>query len=191
MFEEWLTKATYPVRHGVHSNSAFAVGLLLDAAPVLGADSAARAAAAAVRRWYLEDRDCPADWEPSGQDFLSPALAEADAVRRVLREEEFAGWLTGFLPGLAEGRPRGLLEPPVVCDPHDPQLGHLLGLSLSRAAALRSIAAALPSSDQRRPVLAGAADAHLAAGLPHTTTGDFTTDHWLATFAALALESGT
>jgi hypothetical protein len=191
MAEEWLDKATYPVRHGVHSNSAFAAGLLLDAAPVLGADGAARAAAAAVRRWYLPDRDYPAAWEPSGQDFLSPALAEADAVRRVLPQEEFAEWLTGFLPGLAERRPRGLLEPPVVSDPHDPQTGHLLGLGLSRAAALRSVAAALPRHDPRRPVLANAAQAHLAAGLPHTITGDFATDHWLATFATLALESGT
>jgi hypothetical protein len=189
MFEEWLARATYPVRHGVHGNSAFALGLLMDAAPVLRQDSTARAAAAAVGRWYLEDRDCPAGWEPSGQDFLSPALTEADAVRRILPREEFAGWLTGFLPGLAERRPRGLLEPPAVSDPRDPQIGHLLGLSLSRAAALRSLASALPPGDPRGPVLAGAADAHLAAGLPHATTGDFTSDHWLGTFAILALDS--
>jgi hypothetical protein len=184
LFEEWLAKATYPIRYGVHGNSAFALGLLLDAG------TATDAAAAAVRRWFLGDRDCPAGWEPSGQDFLSPALTEADAVRRVLTDAgEFGTWLDGFLPGLAAGEPATLLAPPEVSDPADPQIGHLLGLSLSRSAALRSIAAALPGGDPRVPVLSASADAHLAAGLPHVSTGIWAADHWLATFAVLALES--
>lgn len=183
LFEEWLAKATYPVRHGVHSNSAFALGLLLDAG------IATDAARDAVRRWFLADRDYPAAWEPSGQDFVSPALTEADVVRRVLPGADFAAWLTGFLPGLAEREPAVLLTPPEVSDPDDPQIGHLLGLSLSRAAALRSLAAALPDTDQRVPVLTTAATAHLAAGLPSVATGVWASDHWLATFATLALET--
>ncbi|GHH72512.1 hypothetical protein GCM10018793_09670 [Streptomyces sulfonofaciens] len=179
----WLAKATYPIRHGVHTNSAFALGLLLDSG------TATEAATDAVRRWFLADRDYPAAWEPSGQDFLSPALTEADAVRRILPEAEFAEWLTGFLPGLAEGRPAGLLTPPVVSDPADPQIGHLLGLGLSRAAALSSIGRALPAGDPRVAVLSAAAADQLTAALPFVATGTWASDHWLATFATLALES--
>jgi DUF2891 family protein len=189
LFEDWLARTDYPVRHGTHTNSAFALGLLLDAAPALGAVSTERAATEAVRRWFLRDRDHPSNWEPSGQDFLSPVLTEADTVRRVLSAEECADWLTGLLPGLADGAHGTLLVPPAVSDPGDPQIGHLLGLSLSRATALWSIAGALPSGDSRVPVLSDAAEAHLAHGLQHAVTGDFTTDHWLATFAALALEA--
>ncbi len=190
--ETWLSKATYPVRHGAHANSAFSLGLLLDAAPLLGpaAATVATAATQAVHRWYRADRDYPARWEPSGEDFLSPALTEADTVRRVLPRAEFAGWLTDFLPGLATGEPAGLLTPPTVSDPSDPLIGHLLGLHLSRAAALRSLAAALPASDPRPAVLTASAAAHLRAARPHIVTGDFTTDHWLATFATLAVEAG-
>ncbi|MEU7301373.1 DUF2891 domain-containing protein [Streptomyces sp. NPDC007206] len=188
LLTEWLPKATYPVRHGTHPNSAFALGLLLDAAELPAAT------AEAVRRrlltWFADDHDAPAHWEPSGQDFLSPALTEADAMRRVLGGEQFARWLDRFLPALRSGAPCPVLEVPVVSDRADPQIGHLLGLTLSRAAALRSIAAALPDGPVRTR-LAEAADAHLAAGLPAVRREDFTTDHWLATFAALALESGT
>ena len=168
----------------MHANSAFALGLLLDAG------TATEAATDALRRWFLADRDYPAAWEPSGQDFLSPALTEADAVRRILPGDEFGRWLAGFLPGLAHGQPIALLEPPGVSDPEDPQIGHLLGLSLSRAAALRSIGRALPDGDPRAAVLFAAAGVHLAAGLPHVTTGVWAADRWVATFAALALTSG-
>ncbi|MEU9476009.1 DUF2891 domain-containing protein [Streptomyces sp. NPDC048191] len=184
----WLPRATYPVRHGNHPNSAFALGLLLDA------DALPAPTTAAVRRrlldWFADDHDAPAHWEPSGQDFLSPALAEADAMRRVLAREDFARWLDDFLPALRTGAPCRPLEVPVVSDHTDPQIGHLLGLTLSRAAALRSIAAALPGGHVRTR-LAEAAEAHLAAGLPALELQDFTTGHWLATFAALALEAGS
>ncbi|GAA2364431.1 hypothetical protein GCM10010246_65710 [Streptomyces cuspidosporus] len=106
----------------------------------------------------------------------------------MLPQADFAAWLDGFLPGIGRGAPTPLLTPPVVSDPADPQIGHLVGLSLSSAAALRRLAAALPEGDPRAPVLAAAAREHLAAGLPHVVSGDFTGDHWLATFAALALD---
>ncbi|MEV8565485.1 DUF2891 domain-containing protein [Streptomyces sp. NPDC051322] len=198
---DWLPKATYPVRHGTHVNSAFALGLVLDSAVAAGVPELTRPAAERLRSWFAADHGAALRWEPSGQDFLSPALTEADAMRRVLPGAEFAHWLTAFLPELEEGADHHsqpgtadtrtlFLAPPHVSDAADPQIGHLLGLCLSRAAALRRIAGALPPGDGRVGALATAADAHLAAGLPATSSGDFTTDHWLATFAVLALESG-
>lgn len=182
----WLPKATYPVRHGIHTNSAFALGLILDTGERAGLPAATLDAVRdRLRTWFADDHDAPAHWEPSGQDFLSPALTEADAMRRVLPAAGFGPWLDRFLPGLGADAPCPLLDVPVVSDHADPQIGHLLGLTLSRAAALRSIAAALPEG-RARARLTGAADAHLAAGLPAVDRGDFTTDHWLATFAELA-----
>lgn len=197
---DWLPKVTYPVRHGTHANSAFALGLVLDSTAELAGEPVELTAlegpvAAKLREWFGADRGASFRWEPSGQDFLSPALSEADAMRRVLPAREFPDWLTAFLPEIpgTSGTPElpgadgPFLAPPRVSDPSDPQIGHLLGLCLSRAAALRSLAAALPADDPRVPALRGAAEVHLAAALPATASGDFTTDHWLATFAALAL----
>lgn len=181
----WLPRATYPVRHGNHPNSAFALGLALDSGELPPATG--QAVRQRLLTWFADDHDAPAHWEPSGQDFLSPALTEADAMRRVLPAGEFAPWLDRFLPALRTGAPCPPLEVPVVSDHADPQIGHLLGLTLSRAAALRSLADALPGGPVRDR-LGAAADAHLAAGLPAVDRGDFTTDHWLATFATLALD---
>ncbi|MFE0179938.1 DUF2891 domain-containing protein [Streptomyces olivaceus] len=185
LLADWLPRATYPVRHGNHPNSAFALGLALDSGGLSAGTE--RAVRERLLTWFADDHDAPAHWEPSGQDFLSPALTEADAVRRVLAPERFAAWLDRFLPGLGAGEPCPLLEVPVVSDHADPQIGHLLGLALSRAAALRSLAGALPDGPVRDR-LDAAAEAHLAAGMPAVEGGDFTTDHWLATFAALALD---
>ncbi|WP_461019655.1 DUF2891 family protein [Streptomyces daliensis] len=194
----WLPKATYPVRHGTHANSAFALGLVLDSADAAGFPELTEPVVDRLRTWFLDDHGAATRWEPSGQDFLSPLLCEADAMRRVLPRHEFARWLTDFLPELSASRaPDGsgdapapaLLSPPRISDPADPQIGHLLGLCLSRAAALSSLADALPQGDARARTLAADARAHLAAGLPATDSGDFTTDHWLATFATLALEA--
>ncbi|MGI5352189.1 DUF2891 family protein [Streptomyces sp. CA-250714] len=186
----WLPKATYPIRHGTHANSAFALGLILDSAERAGQRRLVGPTAAKIREWYVPDHGAATRWEPSGQDFLSPLLCEADAVRRVLPQGEFAGWLERFLPELNSAGGGEFLPPPRISDPADPQLGHLLGLCLSRVVALRGIADALPSGDPRVATLTVAAEANLAAGLPATTSGDFTTDHWLATFATLALGSG-
>lgn len=186
----WLPKATYPVRHGVHNNSAFGLGLILDAGPRAGLPGPVLdAVAERLRSWFGDDHDAPVHWEPSGQDFLSPTLTEADAMRRVLPAADFAAWLTGFLPSLATTPVASpLLTPPVISDPTDPQIGHLLGLVLSRAAALRNLAEALPDGEGRTALLASA-EAHLEVGLPAVSSGDFTTDHWLATFATLALDT--
>ncbi|WP_327656567.1 DUF2891 domain-containing protein [Streptomyces sp. NBC_00483] len=190
LLTDWLPKATYPVRHGNHPNSAFALGLILDTGERSGLPARTLDAVRdRLRSWFADDHDAPAHWEPSGQDFLSPALTEADAMRRVFENaDDFATWLDRFLPALATDAPCPLLDVPVVSDHSDPQIGHLLGLALSRAAALRTIADALPQGVVRER-LTKAAQEHLDAGLPAVESGDFTTDHWLATFAELARES--
>jgi hypothetical protein len=170
------------------SSTAFALGLLLDAAATLGRDDLVTAVEAYVGERFVPDRDAPLVWEPSGQDFLSPGLAEADLVRRVLEPAVFNGWLDAFWPGLASGEPRNLLEPVVVRDRTDGQLGHLDGLNLSRSAALARLALALPDGDPRRVVLQTAADDHLDAGLAALAEDGYLSTHWLGTFAMGALE---
>jgi hypothetical protein len=186
---DWLPRAGHPVRHGTHANSAFALGLLLDASVALEQDALHDAVEATARGWFLRDRDAPAVWEPSGEDFLSPSLVEADLVRRLLPGPEFADWLTGFLPTLGTGGPPALLEPVTVTDDRDGQIGHLLGLNLSRAAALRSIAGSLPAADARVPVLRSAARRQVAVALPAVVGGDYLSEHWLGTYAVLALDT--
>ena len=187
---DWLPRAGRPVRDGTHANTAFALGLLLDAAPVLGLDDLTGVIRAHVHHWFTPDDDAPLRWEPSGQDFLSPGLTEADLVRRVLGAQQFSSWLTGFWPGLAAARPTGLLHPVVVSDRSDGQLGHLDGLNLSRAAALASLAGSLDETDRRRVVLQDAADRHRTAGLAALDETGYLSTHWLGTFAILALEPG-
>ena len=188
---DWLPRAGRPVRDGAHGNTAFALGLVLDATGPLELPELSSAVATWARTAYGDDRDAPAGWEPSGHDFLSPSLAEADLVRRLLPTGAYADWLAAFLPGLAEGRPASLLAPVPVGDRSDGQVGHLDGLNFSRAAALRSVAAALPPGDPRQEVLRSAAQRHLAAALPALSESGYLSTHWLGTFAALALTVGT
>jgi DUF2891 family protein len=176
---QWMRRMVAPIRYGVHQNSAFALALLLDAAEALGRTELAAACRSTATDWFAADRDYPASWEPSGHDFLSPALAEADLMRRVL--PDFPVWLARFLPDPAAFTPVG------VRDDSDGHQSHLYGLNLSRAWHLRTIAAALPSGDSRVPVLRRTADDHLAAGLPAVSGGGFQHEHWLATYAYLAL----
>ncbi len=186
LFAEFLPRADYPVRGGAHFNTAFAVALALEYAdradPTLAALLRARAAA-----WYTADAGCQA-WEPSGDDFLSPALVEAECMRRVLPPAAFAAWFDRFLPDVAAGEPATLFTPAGVSDRSDGKIAHLDGLNLSRAWCWRSLAAAWPPGDPRRELSLGAAERHLAASLPHVA-GDYMGEHWLATFALLALEA--
>jgi hypothetical protein len=182
-----LPKATYPVRAGTHANTAFALILALDYARTCGHAALRDAAEAAARRYYADDADCQA-WEPSGEDFLSPALTEAHCMLSVLPPAEFAAWLSAFLPRLAFGDPATLFRPATVSDRSDGRIVHLDGLNLSRAWSWRRIAKALPDADPRRAVALAAAAGHLAAGLPHVA-GDYMGEHWLATYAVLALEA--
>ena len=180
---EFVSLAPYPIRIGMHPSTAFACILGLDYARVAADERLAAAIREAARRWHLADRDAPLAYEPSLADFLSPTLVEAQLMREVLGPEEFRPWLDAFLPrGLGP-----LAAPPVVADRADAQVVHLDGLSLSRCWALRRIATALEVSDPRRSAFASVADLHLAAGLPQAVGGDYVGEHWLASFAALAL----
>jgi hypothetical protein len=185
----WLDRAVAPVRHGVHSNTAFAMALLHESGTVLGRDRLVAMIGKRAADWFGDDRDYPADWEPSGQDFLSPALCEADLMRRVLPAGDLTDWLAGFLPGLAEGRPQALFTPAGVQDGADGQQVHLYGLNLSRAWQFDLLAAALPEDDARTAPLREAAGRHRDASLPYVTGQGFVSDHWLATFAYLALST--
>ncbi len=178
----WLPKLAYPIRDGEHPQTAFAFGLILDYAR--GTDPAfAAIVAGKVREFHLNDRDCPINYEPSGQDFLSPCIAEADVMRRVLPPNEFAAWLTAFLPRLPTTSSGAWLPIGVVTDKTDGKLAHLDGLNLSRAWMLEGIAAGLPSGDPRRRALIAAAGTHAASGLAAVTGEHYAGGHWLGSFA--------
>jgi hypothetical protein len=149
-------------------------------------DLGARCSETALR-WFGADRDAPVTWEPSGTDFLSPSLMEADLMRRVLDSQAFATWLAAFLPGLERGEPAALFAPVAVGDRADGYLVHLDGLNLSRAWCMRGIAGALRDGDARAVVLRSAAEVHVAAGMAGLGSGEYVGEHWLATFALLAL----
>ncbi|MBD0328980.1 MAG: DUF2891 domain-containing protein [Thermoleophilia bacterium] len=183
---EWLPKATYPVRAGTHANSAFGLSLALAFARAQRPELEAAIVDTATR-WFASDEDYPAAWEPSGADFLSPALTEAELMRSVLAPVEFAGWLERFLPGLPAGEPAALFTPVTVSDPSDGQIAHLHGLNLSRAWCMRRLAEALPAGDARIDVLTEGAGLHAEAGLPFVVGGDYAVEHWLAAYAVLLL----
>lgn len=183
-FKAFLPLADYPVRTGTHYNTAFALRLTLDYADAHDSDLGALCRSAAVR-WHADDRDCQA-WEPSQDEFLSPALMEAALMRRVLPASDFQTWFDAFLPALADGRPATLLSPARVSDRSDGKIAHLDGLNLSRGWCWREVVGGLPAGDPRRTVGAQAAVVHLAAALPHVA-GDYMGEHWLASFALLAL----
>ena len=145
-----------------------------------------RSSRSRARDYYARDRACPLAYEPSGEDFFSPCLEEADLMRRVLPAAEFSTWLSAFLPGLAAGRPFPL-SPAVVSDPTDPRLVHLDGLNLTRAWTLSAVARALPASDARRKVLENVRRDHAEAGLARVSSGSYEGEHWLASFAVYLL----
>jgi hypothetical protein len=179
----WLPKQAYPVRHGVHLNTAFALALLLEAYDDLGRTDVVDAIRGRAIEWFGQDTAYDTRFEPSGTDFLSPALTEAELMRRVLPEDEYKTWLTAFLPGLGTTQHLHLLEVPTTDDSGDGQLAHLSGLALSRAWQLRTIAPTLP--DVAEALRAGA-DRQVEAVLPTVTEGDFMSTHWLVSFALLA-----
>ena len=187
-FRDFLPKAHYPIRTGVHSSTAFALALAQDYAAAAGDGALSELFRSKARGWYLADRDAPA-WEPSGDDFLSATLTEAECLRRLLPADEFLAWFARFLPHAAERRPQSLFAPAVVTDRSDGKIAHLDGFNLSRAWCWRGIAAALPLGHPVAGVAEDAAQALVAASLPHVA-GDYMGEHWLASFALLALTAG-
>jgi hypothetical protein len=188
-FLDWLPRATYPVRYGVHANSAFGLSLALPYGRLGGSGRSdlAEAIERTARRWYLADTGYPGGWEPSGQDFLSAALTEAELMAQLLPADEFPGWLGAFLPGIAEGEPASLFTPAVVSDSSDGQIAHLHGLNLSRAWCWRRLAEALPPADPRVPPCLAAMRRHAGASLSHVTGDDYMVTHWLAAYAVLLM----
>ncbi len=182
----FLPRATYPIRTGTHYNTAFALTLARDYAMASQDDALLGLLWEKAVDWYGHDRDCQA-WEPGGDEFLSPALMEAECMRRLLPAAQWLAWFDGFLPGLGESTPATLFRPAIVSDRTDGKIAHLDGLNLSRAWCWRGLAGTLPAGDPRRTAMEAAAEVHLAASLPHVA-GDYMGEHWLASFAVLALD---
>jgi hypothetical protein len=183
-FHEYLPKLTYPVRAGTHANTAFALILAGEYADVTGNGGLKALCAARARAWFGDDRDAR-NFEPGGDDFLSPMLVEAECMRRHLPEAEFRNWFGAFLPGLANHEPRVLFTPAAVSDRSDGKIAHLDGLNLSRAWCMRALARSL-ADDPRASVLDTAAESHMTEALKHVA-GDYMGEHWLATYAVIAL----
>ncbi|MGI9233325.1 MAG: DUF2891 family protein, partial [Woeseiaceae bacterium] len=188
---EFLPRQEYPVRTGVHPNTAFGLSFALDYANAVADETLADAIMSAATRYFSSDSDCPLAWEPSGEDFLSPCFEEAALMARVLPEATFRTWLDAFLPSLSE---QSSLAPANVSDRSDPKIVHLDGLNLSRAWNLYVIANHLsdPSSNEHDNAsfanhLRATAASHLAATLPHVTSEHYEGSHWLGSFAIYAL----
>jgi hypothetical protein len=186
----YFPKQTYPIRSGVHPNTAFGLAFALDYARAVGHKELAKLVEERARAYFGKDAAAPAAWEPDGADFFSPSLMEADLMRRVLPPAEFRAWLGRFLPGLARGEPRSLFEPAKVTDRSDPQIVHLDGLNLSRAWCMRGVVGALAKDDLARKRLTEAATLHADAALRHVASGDYAGEHWLASFAVYLLTDG-
>jgi hypothetical protein len=186
-YRDFFPKQTYPIRTGVHPNTAFGLAFAHDYARSVGDSRLKELVEERARAYFGADQDAPAKWEPSGADFFSPSLMEADLMRRVLPPAAFRVWFARFLPGAARGEPKTLFAPATVTDRTDPQLVHLDGLNLSRAWCLRSIAAALAAGDPARSALESSASQHAEAGLGHVASGDYAGEHWLASFAVYLL----
>jgi len=180
---DWLPKLSHPIRVGEHSQTAFAFGLIVDWARIANETAMEELFTNKIRAFYLGDRDCPLGYEPSGQDFLSPCLAEADLIRRILQPIQFAAWLGAFLPGIPMDNSDTWLDPAVVTDPGDPKLAHLDGLNLSRAWMLEGIAAGLPPEDPRQASIRVVAERHRRAGMRSVTGQYYEGGHWLGSFA--------
>jgi hypothetical protein len=184
-FTGFLPRATYPVRVGTHFNSAFAIALALEYSDATRDKRFGRLLRGRALSWFSNDVDCQA-WEPSGDDFLSSALIEAECMRRSLDADLFSAWLVRFLPRIAARDPLTLFTPATVSDRTDGRIAHLDGLNLSRAWCWRSIARTLSDDDPRRELMVNAATAHMNASMPHVA-GDYAGEHWLASFALLSM----
>jgi len=186
---DFLPKQTYPIRTGVHPNTAFGLAFALDYAEKVNHKLLAKLIIERSCTYFKNDIECPATWEPGGEDFFSPCLMEADLMHRILNPEEFNSWFHRFLPEIKNGKPKILLEPAIVTDRSDGKLVHLDGLNLSRAWCMSHIAFALPDKDETRKILLKSAQKHTADALKNIHSGDYAGEHWLASFATYLLTS--
>jgi len=179
----WLPNLAYPIRLGTHNQSAFAFGLMLDYARTVADTELEQAIVSKSLQFHKNDKHCPLDYEPSGEDFLSPCLMEADLMRRVFSVRDFAVWLSEFLPTVPVDGSGDWLDPGVVMDATDGKLVHLDGVNLSRAWALEGIAAGLPTTDPRRAALHASAVLHRETGIAAVSDEHYSGSHWLGSFA--------
>ncbi|MFM2170273.1 MAG: hypothetical protein RI957_502 [Verrucomicrobiota bacterium] len=187
LMKDYLPKLEWPVRCGFHPETAFPLSQFYDWSVVTHEKALQQLIAAKARVFYAGDVNYPVAYEPSGNDFFSPGLNAADLMRRVLSEQEFASWLQGYFPALAQGKLGNLLTPAHVSDPSDGHLIHLAGLNLTRAWTMKGIASSLPAADARRKILSDSAAAHTREGLKHVSSGHYEGEHWLASFAVYLL----
>lgn len=188
-FIDYLQKLTVPVRAGTHANTAFSLVHALDYARVVGDTALAATIEQRARDFYAQDKQCPTAYEPSGEDFISPCLAEMDLMRRVLSPEAFVTWLTDFLPPLPSSAFAPLSRPTEVKDLKDPRIGHLIGLALQRAWCFEGAAAILPPSDGRREAFLRIARLHTQRAEEQMFDSGYGGAHWLASFAIYLLTS--
>ena len=179
----WLPKLAYPIRLGTHNQSAFAFGLMLDWARVAGDEEMERLIIEKSLAFHKDDVNCPLAYEPSGEDFLSPCLMEADLMRRIFSEAEFSQWLSTFMPTIPTNSSGDWLAPGIVKDASDGKLVHLDGVNSSRAWNLYNIARALPEGDARKASLVAAAKIHADTGVAAVSDEHYSGSHWLASFA--------
>jgi hypothetical protein len=187
---DFLPRQTYPIRTGVHPNTAFGIAFALDYARAVNHPELEKLLVARSVDYYRNDADYPALWEPGGEDFFSACLLEADLMRRVLEPAEFAEWFTRFLPGLDSREPASLLKPAIVADRTDPKIVHLDGLNLSRAWCMLGVAGVLPADAASKRILLESASRHADDALAHITSGNYEGEHWLASFAVYMLSAG-
>jgi len=180
---DFLPRQTYPIRRGVHANTAFGIGFALDYARAVGDEELETMLVKRSLAYYEKDKNYPALWEPNGDDFFSPCLMEADLMRRLMNPTEFRNWFHRFLPDIVNRGYKNLLEPAIVSDRSDPKLVHLDGLNLSRAWCMVGIASALPFDDPVRKILIQSAIHHAESGIVHVASGNYGGEHWLASFA--------
>jgi len=188
-YVDFLPRQTYPIRRGVHANTAFGIAFALDYARVAGNVSLADLLVERSLDYFADDSDYPARWEPGGDDFFSPALMEADLMRRVLPSVEFREWFDRFLPDVVQGDPENLMTPAVVADRTDPKIVHLDGLNLSRAWCMAGIATALTHGSRSRRNLEDAAHVHATDAMANIASGNYEGEHWLASFAVYMLST--
>lgn len=187
LYRAFLPLAVYPVRVGTHFNNAFSLRLTLDYTDTYHDEELGSLARERAKAWFGEDEACQA-WEPCGDEFLSSALMEAALMARVLDGEAFQSWFKRFLPQLADGKPVTLFTPAIVSTRSDGKIAHLDGLNLSRVWCWREVLAGLRPDEALRTRIEAGCEKHLAASLPHVA-GDYMGEHWLATFAVLALQA--
>jgi hypothetical protein len=187
LYLDFLPRQTYPIRVGTHSNTAFGLIFALDYARTLKRPDLDTLLVESASRYFGGDHAYPAQLEPNGNDFLSPALTEAYLMSLIMPPTAFATWFHDLLPDLDQGEPANLLAPAQVSDRTDPQIVHLDGLNLSRAWCMQGIASTLPTSDPARATHHSSARQHADASLPHVASGNYMGEHWLASFAVLML----